>query len=148
MVRALSPDSARIASDLIDLYSGADQITGTINNMRTQEGQNTLPAYGQAYANWARTHHPADPTPYNAEDVRAFRQSRPSASMPPALSGLPPRASGSSWPSGSSYTQATASSSGQRGTPSEVSRLASDFSTSQLTAALIQQHNPHDFSGP
>lgn len=147
MTRPLSPDSARIAHDLIDQHYGADHIAGTLNNMRRQEGQNTLPAYGPAYAGWARTHHPLDPTPYSAQEVREFRRSRPSASMPPALAGLPPRPSNLSRPARSAYTQAPDLSPQHRAMASEMPYLGSNFIPSQWQAASIEQHNQPNFSG-
>jgi hypothetical protein len=101
MTRPLSPDSSRIAADLIDQHYGAEPIAATLNNMRTQPGQDVLPEFGLAYEGWARTHLPVDPGAYAADDVRAFRQnlwqSRAAISATqPAFAGMPSRGTNAS----------------------------------------------------
>jgi hypothetical protein len=163
MTRPLSPDSSRIAADLIDQYYGAEAITETLDNMRTQSGQNSLPALGPAYVGWARTHFPVDPGRYTAGDVRAFRQHRAAQSASqPAFAGMPSRAAGSTadmplvarhdpvrfdnladaaQPAASALpiTGLPLAAAEQSGTVSVVDYLASEYPPSRLSAALAAQ---------
>ena len=86
-MRVLSPDSARVASDLLDMNLPAEQVTPTVNHMRTELGQSELHATGHAASGWRRDYHPQNPAPYQVEDIRALGQgprSNSSGSMAPA----------------------------------------------------------------
>jgi hypothetical protein len=80
MVRPLSPDSARVANDLIDANYPAQEITEAVNWRRTPQGQGTLAELGAMASSWRRNYLPADPAPYSADDVRGHRQNRASGS--------------------------------------------------------------------
>jgi hypothetical protein len=159
MTRPLSPHSSQVAADLIDQNYNAESIAGTVNNIRTQSGHNSLAACGPTYASWARTCSPMDPSPYAADEIRAFRLNRASISSgQPAFAGMPSRAASSSAdmpvvsdddPARFGYlavptaqTPLTASSwlpsaaVGDTGMVSVVDHLASEYSISPRIAAL------------
>ncbi|MEA3117114.1 MAG: hypothetical protein QOI13_384 [Paraburkholderia sp.] len=52
-MRALSPDSAIIARDLIEQRCDAEHTASTVNYMRTQAGQTDLPGYGTQHSGGA-----------------------------------------------------------------------------------------------
>ncbi|MEA3119521.1 MAG: type effector protein AvrRpm1 [Paraburkholderia sp.] len=106
MVRALSPDSAKVASSMIDANANqSDQrIVDSVNYYRTKEGQAALAGLGPLGGPWERTALPADGMPYEANDVRAFRRQKHAfgSSMQPTT-----QASGSAPPSHLDPSQTT-----------------------------------------
>jgi hypothetical protein len=91
MFRPLSPDSARIANDLLDANCPAQEISETVNWRRTPQGQGALAELGAMAPPWRRNYLPANPAPYSANDVRAHRQTRASGSTPWASGNQPAR---------------------------------------------------------
>ena len=95
MVRALSPDSARIANDLLDANdsflanNSAQGIADTVNRYRTPQGQGALVELSEMAPPWRRNYLPANPAPYDANDVRQHRQNRASGSSMPAAPQAP-----------------------------------------------------------
>ena len=95
MVRALSPDSARIANYLLDLNervganNSAQDIADTVNWRRTPQGQGALAELGAMAPPWRRNYLPYNPDPYDADDVRQHRQNRASGSSMPSAPQAP-----------------------------------------------------------
>jgi hypothetical protein len=96
MVRALSPDSARIANDLLDANDvfqanhSAQDIADTVNWRRTPQGQGALAELGaMVLPSWRRNYLPYNPDPYDPNDVRQHRQNRASGSSMPSAPQAP-----------------------------------------------------------
>ncbi len=90
-MRPLSPDSARIANDLLDANDMLDanfpaqEIAEIVNLGRIPQGHGALAELGAMATLWRRDHLPTDPTPYQSEDIQQHRLNRASgSSMPPA----------------------------------------------------------------
>ncbi|MEP9466198.1 hypothetical protein, partial [Xanthomonas euvesicatoria] len=97
-MRPLSPASAIIANDLIDNidnglvdpHSPDQEIADSVNWRRTQHGQDALTQLGEMAPPWRRRVLPADPTPYQIQEIRQHRLNRASTSMQSAPPAPPP----------------------------------------------------------